>query len=57
MLGYEAVLGVFAEAADRLPEAVVRHFEEAAARWLGGQVPNDDMTFVVLKLREESSRA
>lgn len=53
MFGYEAVLGVFAEAASGSAEVVVQHFEQTAATWLGGRAPNDDMTFVVLKLREE----
>lgn len=52
-LGYDAAGAVFAEAAGTSPEEVIRHFERTAQAWLGDRPLNDDMTFVVLTLREE----
>jgi len=50
-LGYERMPGLFAEAAGRSPEEVIAHLMETAKAWCNGQVPDDDMTFVVMKVK------
>lgn len=42
---------VFAEAGDRDPQEIIAHLNEAAERWRNGRPQNDDMTFVVLKMK------
>ncbi len=52
-LGYERARALFAEAVAEVPEpaTIVARLEAAAERWRGGDAPNDDVTFVVLKAR------
>jgi ligand-binding sensor domain-containing protein/serine phosphatase RsbU (regulator of sigma subunit) len=50
-LGYDRMPGLFAEAAGRSSEEVIAHLIETAKAWCNGQVPDDDMTFVVMKVK------
>jgi len=50
-LGYAATLDAFAEAAQRETAAgVIEALEAFAARWHGDAPPNDDVTFVIVRL-------
>jgi len=49
--GYERARAAFASVAAGPAEEVVSGLEEAAAGWSGGRSLEDDMTFLVLKLR------
>ena len=51
-LGYERASSLFREVAEGTPEQITSHLAEAAEAWTRGQPPADDLTFVVLKMRE-----
>jgi serine phosphatase RsbU (regulator of sigma subunit) len=51
MVGYPRLRGLFAEAAERSPDDLIRHLAAAASDWTGGAPPADDVTFLVLKAR------
>lgn len=50
----ERVKTTFAGAADRSPEEIIRCLKEAAVRWRGERPARDDMTFVVVKVKEDA---
>ncbi|HYG65969.1 MAG TPA: SpoIIE family protein phosphatase, partial [Thermoanaerobaculia bacterium] len=52
-LGYPRLHELFAAAAGREPQEVIRHLAAAADTWRGAEAPVDDMTFVVLQVRKE----
>ena len=51
MFGYERARATFEEIAPRSAEAIVEHLKNATSDWTGGEPPDDDVTFVVLKLK------
>ena len=51
MLGYEAAAEVFARVAETNPEAIIEHLLRKSEAWSDGQPLDDDMTFVVMKVR------
>ncbi len=51
MLGYEKAVEVFRDIADRSPAEILAHFEQTGKRWLDGEPPGDDITFVVMKVK------
>ena len=51
MFGYEKVKEVFSEVADRSPNEIIEHLKTKGVEWSGEKVPDDDITFVVLKKR------
>ncbi|MEM6785259.1 MAG: PP2C family protein-serine/threonine phosphatase, partial [Bacteroidota bacterium] len=48
MLGYDRAVDVFAEVADRSPDAILAHLRATVASWTDGRPPDDDITFVVV---------
>ncbi len=52
LFGYERLETVVREAAEGSPREVIRHFTHTATEWADGRPPDDDMTFVVLKVKE-----
>lgn len=50
MLDYDRAAEIFAEAATGSPDEIVEHLTRAAEAWTEGAAPDDDMTFVVLKV-------
>lgn len=50
-LGYERMAGFFAETAAGSPDEVIAHLKETARAWCDGQAPDDDITFVVMKVK------
>ncbi len=42
---------IFKEAADRSADEIITHLNEAGERWSNGRPQDDDITFVVLKVK------
>ncbi len=51
MFGYDRVKETFTEIADRSSEKIITHLKETAEDWTNGKAPDDDVTFVVLKMK------
>lgn len=51
MLGFEKIPGLLKEAGNKSPEEIINHFTAVASEWLNGTRQQDDMTFVVLKVK------
>jgi len=51
-LGYERSAAHFKEAVHGRPSAVIDHLLGVAREWSGGAAPADDITFVVIRVRE-----
>jgi len=51
MLGYERAASVFAEVAHRSPEEIIVHLRETCDGWSNGRSLDDDVTFVVMKMK------
>jgi serine phosphatase RsbU (regulator of sigma subunit) len=51
MVGYPRLRELFAEAAERAPDELIRHLAEAAEAWTAGAPPADDITFLIVKAR------
>jgi len=51
MFGYEKVREVFSEVAAGTPNEIIEHLKAKDVEWAGEKVPDDDITFVVLKKR------
>jgi serine phosphatase RsbU (regulator of sigma subunit) len=49
--GYPRVRGVFEELGGRAPEDIIAGLTAAARSWTGGEPPNDDITFVAVRVR------
>jgi phosphoserine phosphatase len=51
MLGYESAKGFLLETALLPPQEIIEIFLKVADEWAGGRPQDDDVTFVVLKLK------
>jgi len=51
MFGYDRATSLAESVADAPPAAVVRRLHAAAKQWRGDRLPNDDVTFLVIKRR------
>jgi serine phosphatase RsbU (regulator of sigma subunit) len=51
MFGYDNVTKVFSEVADRSPEEIIEHMNRTGSDWIGNSEPDDDVTFVVIKVK------
>ena len=49
--GYPRVRGLFEELGGRAPEEIIAGLTAAARSWTGGEPPNDDVTFVAVRVR------
>jgi serine phosphatase RsbU (regulator of sigma subunit) len=54
MLGFDKAAEVLPNIADKSPEEVVNYLVHIGETWAGMRPPNDDVTFVVLKVRNRS---
>jgi serine phosphatase RsbU (regulator of sigma subunit) len=52
MLDYPRVKEIFKEAAERSADEIVGHLFKAGERWSNGRPQDDDITFVVLKVKQ-----
>ncbi|HYP50223.1 MAG TPA: SpoIIE family protein phosphatase, partial [Pyrinomonadaceae bacterium] len=53
MLGYDKAPSILKEIAHATPQEVVNHFIETGEAWAGGRAQDDDVTFVVLKVKAD----
>ena len=51
MLGYDKVSALFSEVAEKSPEEIIEHLNRNGTNWIGDAEPDDDITFVVLKVK------
>jgi serine phosphatase RsbU (regulator of sigma subunit) len=51
MLDYDRAAELFSEVARLAPDDIIANLRRHADEWSNGRPPDDDMTFVVLKLR------
>ena len=49
--GYERVKSTFKEIGRNSAEEIIGHLKNTAKEWSGGNVPDDDVTFVVIKIK------
>jgi serine phosphatase RsbU (regulator of sigma subunit) len=52
MLDYEAAKDTLAMAARQAPREIIEHFVRVGDEWSNGRPQDDDVTFVVLKVRD-----
>jgi ligand-binding sensor domain-containing protein/serine phosphatase RsbU (regulator of sigma subunit) len=56
MFGYDRVARLFEEVGHRSPREIILHLKEAGDHWLEGKSADDDITFVVIKFKNNSDR-
>jgi two-component system sensor histidine kinase ChiS len=52
MFGYKGVRNTFEEVADNSPEEIIDHLKTQGSVWVGDKDPDDDVTFVVIKVKK-----
>ena len=52
MLGYEQVVDVFKETAAAPPASILEYLREKGTAWSGSRPQDDDVTFVVMRVKE-----
>ncbi|MGH9900907.1 MAG: SpoIIE family protein phosphatase, partial [Pyrinomonadaceae bacterium] len=57
MLDYARAAAVLAEVAHRSPQEIIDHFVRTGDEWAGTRFQDDDVTFVVLKVRNGDGRS
>ena len=51
MYGYDKVQNIFAEVADQSNDEIIEHLKKAASDWVEDEDPNDDVTFLLMKVK------
>ena len=51
MYGYDRIKTEFHSVGEKEPEEIVDHLKNSASQWVNGNVPDDDVTFVVIKVK------
>jgi len=51
MFGYNRLLQTFNTVAERDPAEIIDHLKNVAAHWTDNSDPDDDVTFVVIKVK------
>ncbi len=51
LFGYERAFAAIKKAAEKEPEEIIAHFKKEADVWSGNKEPDDDITFVVIKVK------
>ncbi|MCW8850331.1 MAG: serine/threonine-protein phosphatase, partial [Melioribacteraceae bacterium] len=51
MYGYDRIMNEFNSAGNKAPEEIIDHLKKTAAKWINGNDPDDDITFVVIKVK------
>lgn len=52
LLDYPKVKEIFQEIGDESPDHIIKHLDEAGEKWRGKRPPDDDITFVVIKVKD-----
>jgi serine phosphatase RsbU (regulator of sigma subunit) len=50
-IGYERLKTQFAEVALKQPDDIIQYFKDSGSEWVNDQEPEDDVTFVVIKVK------
>jgi serine phosphatase RsbU (regulator of sigma subunit) len=53
--GYDKASQLLQEAGSRSPHDIIHHFMQAGEKWAGKKAQDDDITFVVLKMKDEQT--
>jgi phosphoserine phosphatase RsbU/P len=51
MFGYKRTKNSFEEVAEKEPELIISYLKEVGSRWTNDKDPDDDVTFVVIKVK------
>ncbi len=51
MYGYDRTKTEFHSVGEKEPEEIVEHLKDSASQWVNGKDPDDDVTFVVIKVK------
>jgi serine phosphatase RsbU (regulator of sigma subunit) len=51
MFGYKRARNLFEESSDQSPENIIETLKNAGSEWIKGNDPDDDVTFVVIKIK------
>jgi len=51
MFGYDRTISEFHSVGEKEPEEIVNHLKNSASHWANGKEPDDDVTFVVIKIK------
>lgn len=51
MYGYERTKSEFHTVGEKDPEEIVTHLKNSASKWVNGNAPDDDITFVVIRVK------
>jgi serine phosphatase RsbU (regulator of sigma subunit) len=51
LYGYERVQETFEKVVGKHPEEIITYLNDEASRWINGNEPDDDLTFVVMKVK------
>ncbi len=51
MFGYKRVRNVFEDVAEKSPEEIIEHLKNQGSAWVDDKEPDDDVTFVVIKVK------
>ncbi len=51
MYGYDRTKTEFHSVGEQEPEKIVEHLKNSASQWANGREPDDDVTFVVIKVK------
>jgi serine phosphatase RsbU (regulator of sigma subunit) len=50
-IGYDRLQSQFLAAANKEPEEIVEYFKDCGSKWVNDKDPDDDVTFVVIKVK------
>ena len=51
MYGYDRVISEFCSVGEKTPDEIIEHLKNSASEWVDGADPDDDVTFVVIKVK------
>jgi len=51
MFGYKRMQNIFEETADKNLEEIIKGLKDAGSKWTNDKDPDDDVTFVVIKVK------
>ncbi len=51
MFGYERVMNIYKNSASKNPEDIIEELKNAGSEWTNDEAPDDDITFVVIKVK------